>query len=462
MPGTIHAHDSQLQISFTPACECISSIPNNLLHTITFIANSILATHSKERYVHCIPKDHSSIVFKVVNSHQLLERWILNLEAMRSDYTLELSAIQTQIFQYRPRILNTQHSPKSIHIHHERCHTSLEFGHVPTTVQILPPINIPRTGSCHLSIESLAHVAQATYIKSDFLLKNNFQDHVAKLQTNQPLISRRRLSCLSISALQDEDPMFSGQELLHLTTVSRNKPLQYTIANHRNHMSLSSSPPTSMGTIDIPMPRLARRKSTVEPFVGSFEECLLNNRMSTTPTGTIQFQANICAVARGSVKKRENFRPSRPLTLDFEAHMYELDGKPLPYAGSIDLGHSHSQYRIPPKGQLQVLIIHGDRGAVKVFVVSYDLRDMPANHSTFIRRREYVATRDSGMNTLKYAIHIPIKSTKHRQLHLHGPIRVIFSNNSNNADDKVEVKMEYPSVSCKYLPLESDKTSSSL
>lgn len=465
MPGTIHTHASQISIPTILSCECSTiAIPNNVLHIITSLANSIQELHTKDTDIHCTLQDHTAIVFNVMRNHELKERWTLNLRPMPLNGMLELSAIQARILQYRTEIPNRQHSPKPIHIHQETCLTSFDFGHVATTAETLTPVDISRVGSFDLTVERLHNVTQAVPIKvndtSDFPSKiNSFQDHVTKTQNISRVISRRRLSCLSISALQDEDSQFSCEEHLHRTTVSRNKQLQYTIANHRNHTSPSSFPPTCIGAVDIPMPRMARRKSTVEPFVGSFEECLLNNRMSSTPTATIQFQATICAVARGSVKKRENLRPSGPLSLDFEAHMYQLDGKPLPYAGSIDL--NQNQYRIPPKGQLQVLIIHGDRGAVKGFVVSYDLRDMPANHSTFVRRREYITTSDSGMRTLKYAIHIPIKSSKHKQIHLHGPIRVVFSNHANNADDKVEVKMEYPSVSCKYLPLDGDKSMSS-
>ncbi|KAH8550026.1 hypothetical protein BGW37DRAFT_409602, partial [Umbelopsis sp. PMI_123] len=260
------------------------------------------------------------------------------------------------------------------------------------------------------------------------------------------VVARRRLSCLSLSAIDNEDTPYSREDHFR-TTVTGNKQLQYTIANPRHPpIALSSSPPppSSVEAMNISLPRMTRRKSTVEHFVGSFEENLLNNRMSTTPAATIQFHATIQAVARGSVKKRENFRPSGPQSVDFEAHMYEWDGKPLPYAGTIDLGHMHSQYRIPPKGQIQVMITQGDRGMVKAFVVSYDLRDMPAGHSTFIRRQEYVTTRESETKTLKYAIHISIKSSKHKQLYLHAPIRVVFCNYANNADDHVEVKMEYP------------------
>ncbi|KAI9288131.1 hypothetical protein BC943DRAFT_317853 [Umbelopsis sp. AD052] len=452
MPGAIHYHESLLPNSLATSCQCNTiAVPSKLLQIVLALADTMQETYEGEIDIHCVIQHHASLLFKIVMDQKLLECWKLDFTNV-SYKDLELNAIQAQIHVYRAKIPNRPLSVKSIRIHQEICESYLEFGHDVLTVKT------PSTphGSFSLTVERLDNVTRPVRLISEFPVKtNHFQERATKPQNVPRVVARRRLSCLSLSAIHDEDSPNNHEDHFR-TTVTGNKQLQYTIANHRSS-ALSSSPPEA---IDIPSTRMVRRKSTVEHFVGSFEENLMNNRMSTTPAATIQFHATICAVARGSVKKRENFRPSGPQSVDFEAHMYEWDGKPLPYAGTIDLGFMHSQYRIPPKGQLQVMITQGDRGMVKAFIVSYDLRDMPANHSTFVRRQEYVTTRESGMKTLKYAIHIPIKTSKHRQLYLHGPIRVVFCNYANNADDHVEVKMEYPSVSCKYLPIENATSSS--
>jgi len=458
MPGAIHCHESLLPSPLATSCRCNTiAVPNKLLQIILTLANTMQETYEEEIDIHCVIQHRASLLFKIIMNQKLLECWKLDLINLSyHDLVKELSAIQAHIHEYRSKIPNRPLSAKSTHIHQEICESYLEFGRDAITVQTLPTANHE---SFSLTVESLDNVTRPVRLISEFPIKtNHFQEQATKPQNVPRVVARRRLSCLSLSAIHDEDSANSHEDHFR-TTVTGNKQLQYTIANHR-HPTLSSSPPSDVEAIDIPSTRMVRRKSTVEHFVGSFEENLLNNRMSATPSATIQFHATICAVARGSVKKRENFRPSGPQSVDFEAHMYEWDGKPLPYAGTIDLGFMHSQYRIPPKGQLQVMITQGDRGMVKAFVVSYDLRDMPANHSTFVRRQEYVTTRASGTKTLKYAIHIPIKTSKHRQLYLHGPIRVVFCNYANNSDDHVEVKMEYPSVSCKYLPIENTMSSS--
>ncbi|KAJ2965033.1 hypothetical protein NQZ79_g104 [Umbelopsis isabellina] len=434
MPGAIDTHALHTQHSATIGCECsTASVPHDIFNIMTLVAQSIQDTYSKMIETHCQILDQNQLSFSIFSNKQMVEQWILNVDSFRCDGMLELGRLQTKIFEFRPR-LPDQHLYGTIHTHMAQCAALQEYVHVQIPVHSLSAVS----QNLDLTHET---VTRAIPIDLGATLPNNlFQLKASSLPDSllggARTVSRRRLSCLSMSALQDEDPDFTGEEHVHRATLCRNKQLQYTWTHHRHNM-FSSSPPAD--DTNIPPPPITRRKSTIEPLVGSFEECLLNNRMSTKPTTSIQFNATIHAVARGSGKKRENFRTSGPIALDFEAHMYELDGKPLPYAGTIDV---HAQHRIPPKGQLQILIVHGERGAVKVFIVPYDLRDMAANHSTFLRRREYV-TPENGSKTLKYAIHIPVKSSKHRHLHLHGPIRVVFSNQANNANDRVEIKMEH-------------------
>lgn len=51
--------------------------------------------------------------------------------------------------------------------------------------------------------------------------------------------------------------------------------------------------------------------------------------------------------------------------------------------------HKFPGYRIPPKGQVQLVIKNANQTAVKLFLVPYDLTDMPPGTKTFIRQKSY-------------------------------------------------------------------------
>ncbi|KAG5460780.1 MAG: chromosome segregation during meiosis-domain-containing protein, partial [Olpidium bornovanus] len=46
-------------------------------------------------------------------------------------------------------------------------------------------------------------------------------------------------------------------------------------------------------------------------------------------------------------------------------------------------------YRVPPKGQVQVVVKNPNKTAVKVFLCPYDLTDMPPETKTFLKQRTY-------------------------------------------------------------------------
>lgn len=58
---------------------------------------------------------------------------------------------------------------------------------------------------------------------------------------------------------------------------------------------------------------------------------------------------------------------------------------PLSFPGHINLGKKG--YRVPPKGTIQVTLFNPNSTVVKMFVVQYDLSDMPPNSTTFLRQR---------------------------------------------------------------------------
>jgi hypothetical protein len=70
-------------------------------------------------------------------------------------------------------------------------------------------------------------------------------------------------------------------------------------------------------------------------------------------------------------------------------------------------------YRIPQKGTIQVTLFNPLGTVVKMFVVMYDLSDMPANSQTFIRQRTLYmpsdlaeANNEDAQKWLRYLIHL--------------------------------------------------------
>ena len=115
-------------------------------------------------------------------------------------------------------------------------------------------------------------------------------------------------------------------------------------------------------------------------LLGSFEESLLNGRMN--PVGIVDgFYAEIGASG--------SFFPEHA-TLPVNASFYQVceDIAASPYLGVINLSSLGKRgYKVPNKGTIQVTLFNPNNTVVKMFVVMYDLSDMPANHRTFLRQR---------------------------------------------------------------------------
>ncbi|KAG5458574.1 MAG: hypothetical protein BJ554DRAFT_1175, partial [Olpidium bornovanus] len=153
-------------------------------------------------------------------------------------------------------------------------------------------------------------------------------------------------------------------------------------------------------------PFLTPPGSSYGSLVGSFEESIISGRMSTVPSKPITFVAQIGVVGIG--KCRPSLRCPPHITIEFPAYFYELadDESPTPYVGIIDVdGYGYARgydyhyggrqaspssageaaetrrrkwygYRVPPKGQVQVVVKNPNKTAVKVFLCPYDLTDM--------------------------------------------------------------------------------------
>ena len=79
------------------------------------------------------------------------------------------------------------------------------------------------------------------------------------------------------------------------------------------------------------------------------------------------------------------------------------------FTGHINLGKKG--YRVPPKGTIQVTLFNPLGTVVKMFVVMYDLSDMPPNSQTFLRQRTLYMPSEGVNDTnlqkwLRYLVHL--------------------------------------------------------
>ncbi|XP_048025319.1 protein FAM214A [Megalobrama amblycephala] len=176
-------------------------------------------------------------------------------------------------------------------------------------------------------------------------------------------------------------------------------------------------------------------------LLGNFEECVLNYRLE--PLGTVEgFTAEVGASG--------TFCPSH-MTLPVDVSFYSVsdDNAPSPYMGVINLETLGKRgYRVPPSGTIQVTLFNPNKTVVKMFVVMYDLREMPASHQTFLRQRTFsvpVKREFNGHNnkkpsplgqgrTLRYLVHLRFQSSKSGKIYLHRDIRLLFSRKSMEVD----------------------------
>lgn len=126
-------------------------------------------------------------------------------------------------------------------------------------------------------------------------------------------------------------------------------------------------------------------------------------------------------------------------------------------------------YRIPQRGQLQIIIKNPNKTAVKLFLVPYDLEGMQPGTKTFLRQRSYSAgpivdmplSAASDLNsvaerpTLRYLIHIHICCTGRNRFYLYKSIRVVFANRVPDGKEKLQNSIQIPDP--KYSPYRPDR-----
>jgi hypothetical protein len=117
-------------------------------------------------------------------------------------------------------------------------------------------------------------------------------------------------------------------------------------------------------------------------------------------------------------------------------------------------------YRIPEKGQVQIIIKNPNKTAVKLFLVPYDLDGMQPGTKTFIRQRSYSTGPiiDSALSstqqipasspldrpTLRYLVHLHICSPSRGRFYLYKSIRVVFANRVPDGKEKLRNEISLP------------------
>ena len=242
---------------------------------------------------------------------------------------------------------------------------------------------------------------------------------------------RRRRSTNSVSPTQSFASSASASPTLMRTQRRRSS------GNYAQSSPTTSTPPASPSIFS-------------SSFVGSFEASLLSGRMANKPSNSaaLPFTAQLGVLGLGKNTPRGLKCPDH-ITVPFGAYFWEMDnaekqGKGSPYVGTLNLdqfylveleksqsslsGPSQSHvpprfpgYRIPPKGQIQLVIKNANQTAVKLFLVPYDLSDMPPGAKTFLRQKSYDIVSEPAFSSvsstspsppakpkeaLRYAIHL--------------------------------------------------------
>lgn len=113
-------------------------------------------------------------------------------------------------------------------------------------------------------------------------------------------------------------------------------------------------------------------------------------------------------------------------------------------------------YRIPEKGQIQIIIKNQNKTAVKLFLVPYDLAGMEPGTKTFIRQRSYSAgpiiegiPASSPLDAkdrpiLRYLVHLHICCPAKGRFYLYKSVRIVFANRVPDGKEKLRNETTWP------------------
>jgi hypothetical protein len=215
-----------------------------------------------------------------------------------------------------------------------------------------------------------------------------------------------------------------------LPRASTSKPIPFATSSLSQAVPSTASPSSPPSTAT-PRPRPSHRRlsstSFSSPtFQGSYTTSLLTGRMSTPPSPPVPFSVSIGVLGQ-SPQCPKALRCPGHVEVQFGASWYEMMG---PYVGTVDLDEFYSApqtapsppqpstpaatlptsqpgYRVPPKGQLQLVIKNQLGTIVKFLLIPYDLLDMPPRSRTFFRQMWYGHSKTGeGKPVLRYAVHL--------------------------------------------------------
>ncbi|XP_068108523.1 atos homolog protein B [Hyperolius riggenbachi] len=189
-------------------------------------------------------------------------------------------------------------------------------------------------------------------------------------------------------------------------------------------------------------------------LLGNFEESILKGRFA--PSGQIEgFTAEIGASG--------SYCPQH-VTLPVEVTYFHISehSAPSPFLGVIDLdGVGRKGYNVPSTGTIQVTLFNPNKTVVKMFLVTYDFKDMPVNHVTFLRHRIFLvpvqesqeenggqesangdAAKEKAKRILCYLMHLRFQRSKSGKIYLNEDIRLLFSRKSIELDTGIPYELK--------------------
>ncbi|KAF5018660.1 hypothetical protein F66182_9353 [Fusarium sp. NRRL 66182] len=113
-------------------------------------------------------------------------------------------------------------------------------------------------------------------------------------------------------------------------------------------------------------------------------------------------------------------------------------------------------YRIPEKGQIQIIVKNPNKTAVKLFLVPYDLAGMEPGTKTFVRQRSYSAgpiidnapaTSEANSDDrpiLRYLAHLHICCPAKGRYYLYKSVRIVFANRVPDGKEKLRNETTWP------------------
>uniref|UniRef100_A0A672TE56 Atos homolog protein B n=1 Tax=Strigops habroptila TaxID=2489341 RepID=A0A672TE56_STRHB len=170
------------------------------------------------------------------------------------------------------------------------------------------------------------------------------------------------------------------------------------------------------------------------------QESILKGRF--VPSGKIEgFMAEIGA--SGSYCPQHATLPVDVTYFDISEHSV-----PSPFLGVIDLeALGKKGYSVPKAGTIQVTLFNLNKTVVKMFLVTYDFQDMPANHMTFLHHRIFlvpVGEEERATVGPSALLLSPLRfySSKSGKTYLHDDIRLLFSRKSIEVDSGIPYELK--------------------